>query len=213
MHIHAPTCLPVVPHLAGIYISMHLPVCPLSPTWQAFTYPCTHLSARCPPPGRHLHIHAPTCLPVVPHLAGIYTSYRPFLKSDGTLVKLLSSSESLPGRRPVEAQNVIIRKHALELTTSFVIPLVVCRLSHVTDRLTLACHPSLCRLETYAFLVSALSQERYLASLMPLKKDVLPWRRPPQLRPFDAANFRKALEVHGPQLTSKVRGNWSELYR
>ena len=74
----------------------------------------------------HTHICAPTCLPIVPHLAGIYTSYRPFLKSDGTLVKLLSSSESLPGRRPIEAQNVIIRKHALELTTSFVIPLVVC---------------------------------------------------------------------------------------
>ena len=36
--------------------SMHPPVCLLSPTWQAFTYPCTYLSARCPPPGRHLHL-------------------------------------------------------------------------------------------------------------------------------------------------------------
>lgn len=148
-----------------------------------------------------------------PLLVGIYTSYRPFLKTDGTLLKLLSSSESLPGRRPIEAQNVIIRKHALELTTSFVIPLV--RAPTVRWRSASQTHvgssagPMQC--ETCVFLL--LLQERYLASLMPLKKDVLPWRRPPQLRPFDVSNFRKALEVHGPQLTSKVRGNWWELYR
>lgn len=76
------------------------------------------------------------CLPIPPLPAGIYTSYRPFLKTDNTLLKLLSSSESLPGRRPVEAQNVIIRKHALELTTSFVIPLV-CALAVTQQR---CCH-------------------------------------------------------------------------
>jgi hypothetical protein len=114
----------------------------------------------------------------VPSKPGLYTAYKPCLRSDRTLYRLLSASESLPGKRPLEAQNVIIHKHILELTTSFVIPL-----------------------------------ERYLASLMPLKRDVLPWKLPPQLKPFDVQHFLGSLEIQGPQLTSKVKGSWSDLYR
>jgi hypothetical protein len=78
----------------------------------------------------------------------------------------------------MEVQNVMVKKHALELTTSFIIPL-----------------------------------ERYLASLMPLKRDVSPWRPPPQLKPFDVESFLKGVEGSGPHLTSGVKGNWTGLYR
>lgn len=78
----------------------------------------------------------------------------------------------------MEAQNTIIKKHALELTTSFIIPL-----------------------------------ERYLASLMPLKRDVSPWRPPPQLKPFNSELFLKGMEGAGPHLTSGIKGNWTALYQ
>ena len=59
-------------------------------------------------------------------------------------------------------QNVMIKKHALELTTSFIIPLV-----RVWG----------CEGVPPPEGVSAVfAQERYLASLMPLKREVSPWR-------------------------------------
>jgi len=86
-----------------------------------------------------------------------------------------------------------------------------------------------------------LPQERYLASLMPLKRDVSPWRvcnrapvnthvcsitillvfinthtyiqPPPQLKPFNVEQFLKGIEGAGPHLTSGIKGNWTGLYR
>lgn len=57
------------------------------------------------------------------------------------------------------------------------------------------------------------SQERYVASLMPLQKSISPWKSPPQLRPFVQQDFMKTLEKAGPQLTSRLKGDWIGLYR
>ncbi|XP_056591156.1 DENN/MADD domain containing 6Aa isoform X2 [Triplophysa dalaica] len=55
--------------------------------------------------------------------------------------------------------------------------------------------------------------ERYVASLMPLQKTISPWKSPPQLRPFIQEEFMKTLEKAGPQLTSRLKGDWIGLYR
>nr|XP_003480136.1 protein DENND6A [Cavia porcellus] len=55
--------------------------------------------------------------------------------------------------------------------------------------------------------------ERYVASLMPLQKTISPWKSPPQLRQFLPEEFMKTLEKTGPQLTSRIKGDWIGLYR
>ncbi|XP_061148384.1 DENN/MADD domain containing 6Aa isoform X1 [Syngnathus typhle] len=55
--------------------------------------------------------------------------------------------------------------------------------------------------------------ERYVASLMPLQKSISPWKSPPLLRPFVQQDFMKTLEKAGPQLTSRLKGDWIGLYR
>ncbi|XP_077181592.1 protein DENND6A isoform X2 [Paroedura picta] len=55
--------------------------------------------------------------------------------------------------------------------------------------------------------------ERYVASLMPLQKSISPWKSPPQLKPFNQEEFMKTLEKAGPQLTSRLKGDWIGLYR
>ncbi|KAA0707539.1 Protein DENND6A DENN domain-containing protein 6A [Triplophysa tibetana] len=55
--------------------------------------------------------------------------------------------------------------------------------------------------------------ERYVASLMPLQKTISPWKSSPQLRPFIQEEFMKTLEKAGPQLTSRLKGDWIGLYR
>uniref|UniRef100_A0A3P8WMH4 DENN/MADD domain containing 6Aa n=1 Tax=Cynoglossus semilaevis TaxID=244447 RepID=A0A3P8WMH4_CYNSE len=55
--------------------------------------------------------------------------------------------------------------------------------------------------------------ERYVASLMPLQKSISPWKSPPPLRPFIQQDFMKTLEKAGPQLTSRLKGDWIGLYR
>lgn len=52
-----------------------------------------------------------------------------------------------------------------------------------------------------------------MASLMPLQKSICPWKSPPQLRPFVQQDFMKTLEKAGPQLTSRLKGDWIGLYR
>uniref|UniRef100_A0A4W3IQS7 DENN/MADD domain containing 6B n=1 Tax=Callorhinchus milii TaxID=7868 RepID=A0A4W3IQS7_CALMI len=52
---------------------------------------------------------------------GIYTSYKTFLHKDKALIKRLL--KGIQRKRPEEAQNAILRRHVLELTQSFIIPL------------------------------------------------------------------------------------------
>ncbi|XP_018411778.1 PREDICTED: protein DENND6A [Nanorana parkeri] len=55
--------------------------------------------------------------------------------------------------------------------------------------------------------------ERYVASLMPLLKSISAWKSPPQLKTFSQEEFMKTLEKTGPQLTSRLKGDWIGLYR
>lgn len=52
---------------------------------------------------------------------GVYTSYKPYLQRDKTLLKLIAKGTQT--RRPSQVQSALIRRHFLELTQSFVIPL------------------------------------------------------------------------------------------
>ncbi|KAG9472576.1 hypothetical protein GDO78_018707 [Eleutherodactylus coqui] len=107
---------------------------------------------------------------------GVYSSYKPYLNKDEEIIKQLQ--KGIQQKRPSEAQNAILRRHFLELTQSFIIPL-----------------------------------ERYVASLMPLLKSISAWKSPPQLKPFSQEEFMKTLEKTGPQLTSRLKGDWIGLYR
>ncbi|KPP62741.1 protein DENND6A-like [Scleropages formosus] len=107
---------------------------------------------------------------------GVYSAYKPFLNRDEEIIKQLQ--KGIQQKRPSAAQNAILRRHFLELTQSFIIPL-----------------------------------ERYVASLMPLQKSISPWKSPPMLRPFSQDEFMKTLEKAGPQLTSRLKGDWIGLYR
>ncbi|XP_014404673.1 PREDICTED: protein DENND6B [Myotis brandtii] len=55
--------------------------------------------------------------------------------------------------------------------------------------------------------------EHYMASLMPLRKSITPWKTPPQVRPFHQEDFLCSLEQAGPQLTCVLKGDWLGLYR
>ncbi|XP_067915397.1 protein DENND6B isoform X3 [Heterodontus francisci] len=56
-----------------------------------------------------------------PGTEGIYTSYKTFLHKDKALIKRLL--KGIQRKRPSEVQSVIVRRHLLELTQSFIIPL------------------------------------------------------------------------------------------
>nr|XP_006004149.1 PREDICTED: protein DENND6B [Latimeria chalumnae] len=53
--------------------------------------------------------------------AGIYTTYKTFLHKDKAIVKRLL--KGIQRKRPSEVQNALLRRHLLELTQSFIIPL------------------------------------------------------------------------------------------
>lgn len=56
--------------------------------------------------------------------------------------------------------------------------------------------------------------ERYLSLLMPLKREINPFKLdPPQPRPFKESEFLQTIEKNGPQLTSTLKGDWTGLYR
>lgn len=56
--------------------------------------------------------------------------------------------------------------------------------------------------------------ERYAATcLMPLKREINPWKSPPQIKQFRAENFFASIDSKGPQLTTKIKGNWMNLYQ
>uniref|UniRef100_A0A8R1U7B8 UDENN domain-containing protein n=1 Tax=Pristionchus pacificus TaxID=54126 RepID=A0A8R1U7B8_PRIPA len=55
--------------------------------------------------------------------------------------------------------------------------------------------------------------ERYLSSLMPLRKEMSPFKSIPSVRPFVIQNFLMTLEEAGPSLTCGIKGDWTGLYR
>ena len=63
---------------------------------------------------------------------------------------------------------------------------------------------------TQSFLIPL---ERYLASLMPLQKNVSPFKSTPVIEPFNPDEFFKVIEITGPNLTSGIKGDWIGLYK
>lgn len=108
--------------------------------------------------------------------SGVYSKYKPFLQRDREVIKKLL--KGVEGRRPSEVQSALLRRHLLELTQSFLLPL-----------------------------------ERYIARLMPLQRNVSPFKRTPVLQRFSQDEFLKTLDTSGPQLTSGIKGDWAGLYK
>lgn len=52
---------------------------------------------------------------------GVYTEYKPYLHKDKSIVKKLL--RGVQNKRPEEVQSALLRRHFLELTQSFMIPL------------------------------------------------------------------------------------------
>lgn len=55
--------------------------------------------------------------------------------------------------------------------------------------------------------------ERYLTQLMPLHSKISPFKAPPKLPTFDFDAFLTTLDTSGPQLTTKIKGDWLGLYK
>lgn len=107
---------------------------------------------------------------------GVYTQYKPLIAKDKAFIKKILLG--IKTERPPSVQSALLRRHLLELTQSFMIPL-----------------------------------ERYLASLMPLQKDISPFKSAPLPNPFKQDDFLSTLEECGPQLTSACKGDWEALYK
>lgn len=107
---------------------------------------------------------------------GVYTKYKPFLQKDKSVIKKIM--HGIKTKRPASVQSALLRRHLLELTQSFMIPL-----------------------------------ERYMASLMPLQKDISPFKAAPNPHQFKQDDFLATLEQSGPQLTAPLKGNWEGLYK
>ncbi|XP_055922026.1 protein DENND6A [Eupeodes corollae] len=55
--------------------------------------------------------------------------------------------------------------------------------------------------------------ERYMASLMPLQRDISPFKSAPSPNQFKQDDFLATLDQSGPHLTSPLKGNWKGLYQ
>ncbi|XP_066585732.1 protein DENND6A-like [Prorops nasuta] len=115
-------------------------------------------------------------LKVLDSKPGVYTQYKPFLHKDKTIIKKLL--RGIQTRRPSEVQTALLKRHLMELTESFMIPL-----------------------------------ERYIAGLMPLKKNISPFKAAPIPQLFNPDDFLATLSSAGPQLTSGIKGDWIGLYK
>lgn len=63
---------------------------------------------------------------------------------------------------------------------------------------------------TQSFLIPL---ERYFAGLMPLARNLSPFKRPPTMGAFRIEDFIGTLDATGPQLTTGIKGDWVGLYR
>ncbi|XP_044082504.1 protein DENND6B isoform X5 [Neovison vison] len=125
---------------------------------------------------KQVKLKKPSRLKTLDTKPGLYTAYSAHLHRDKALLKRLL--KGLQKKKPWDTQTALLRRHLLELTQSFIIPL-----------------------------------EHYMASLMPLQKNITAWKTPPQIRPFRQDDFLRSLEHAGPQLTCVLKGDWLGLYR
>ena len=104
---------------------------------------------------------------------GMYSSTKPLLERDKSMVKRVLKGVQL--KRPNPVQAALIRRHFLELTQTFMIPL-----------------------------------ERYLASLMPLAKNISPYRAAPQVFQGFVANVSPLLPQTVFLVTDKTKQKWTK---
>jgi hypothetical protein len=114
---------------------------------------------------------------VVDTKPAVYTHYESFLtKNKEVLKNIVKGAET---NRPCEAQSAILRRHLMEMTQSFMIPL-----------------------------------ERYFSSLMPLHKNLSPFKSVPKLRQFETDEFLVSLKQGGSDLMPKgLKGDFVGLYK
>ncbi|XP_029351281.1 protein DENND6B [Echeneis naucrates] len=70
---------------------------------------------------KQVKVKKPSKLKTLDNKPGIYTTYKTFLHRDKILIKRLL--KGVQRKRPSEVQSAILRRHLLELTQSFIIPL------------------------------------------------------------------------------------------
>lgn len=87
----------------------------------------------------------------------------------------------------------------MELTQIFMIPLVFL--------ISLKAQPSTLNYSPLNL------KERYFSSLMPLHKNISPFKSVPKLKEFDAEEFIRNLKQAGPELTPTLKGDLPGLYR
>ncbi|XP_058424035.1 protein DENND6B isoform X3 [Diceros bicornis minor] len=136
---------------------------------------------------KQVKLKKPSRLKTLDTKPGLYTAYTAHLHRDKALLKRLLK-QGLQKKRPSDMQTTLLRRHLLELTQSFIIPL-----------------------EHYMASLMPLQK-----SIMPWKAPGLTWllsQTPPQIRPFRQDDFLRSLEHAGPQLTCILKGDWLGLYR
>ncbi|XP_026512172.1 protein DENND6B isoform X3 [Terrapene carolina triunguis] len=132
---------------------------------------------------------------------GIYTSYKIFLHKDKTLIKRLL--KGIQRKRPSEVQSALLRRHLLELTQSFIIPL-----EHYIASLM----PLQRAITPWKNQVQLMFRRQKVCGVRN-PEVLLCQKNPPQIRPFRQEDFMKTLEHAGPQLTCVLKGDWLGLYR
>ncbi|XP_004845377.1 protein DENND6B isoform X3 [Heterocephalus glaber] len=141
---------------------------------------------------KQIKLKKPSRLKTLDTKPGLYTAYTAHLHRDKALLKRLL--KGVQKQRPWDVQSALLKRHLLELTQSFIIPL-----------------------EHYMASLMPLQK-----SITPWKVGVWvfpPQRRedlvqtPPQIRPFHQDDFLHSLEHAGPQLTCVLKGDWLGLYR
>ncbi|XP_073644110.1 protein DENND6B isoform X6 [Tursiops truncatus] len=156
---------------------------------------------------KQIKLKKPSRLKTLDTKPGLYTAYTTYLHRDKALLRRLL--KGLQRKRPSDVQTAVLRQHLLELTQSFIIPLVGPGRRGGGRRAGGAGS----RLWPRLRLTPLPPQEHYMASLMPLQKSITPWKTPPQIHPFRQDDFLRSLERSGPQLTCLLKGDWLGLYR
>ncbi|XP_032272588.1 protein DENND6B isoform X2 [Phoca vitulina] len=152
---------------------------------------------------KQVKLKKPSRLKTLDTKPGLYTAYSAHLHRDKALLKRLL--KGLQKKRPWDTQTAVLRRHLLELTQSFIIPLVRPRAGGV-------------RAEGHGLRLTPLPHRSTTwPASCPCRRASRPGRplsqTPPQIRPFRQDDFLRSLEHAGPQLTCILKGDWLGLYR
>ncbi|KAB1270378.1 Protein DENND6B [Camelus dromedarius] len=175
-----------------------------------------------------------------PRMSGLYTAYTAHLHRDKALLRRLL--KGLQRERPSDLLSALLRRHLLELTQSFIIPLVrpgegghggagaeaqaypppPTGALHGKPHAPAEEHHALegvpHRTEKWGHMegLKVLLSGKGHPRICPRRAPGLTWplsQTPPQIRPFRQDDFLRSLEHSGPQLTCMLKGDWLGLYR